>query len=62
MLSTVIRDVDRFEYDMVNDVDMEAAIRTHQGMLDISRDRQSPPRFGRAEAGNDRDGSAPSAA
>jgi uncharacterized protein (DUF4213/DUF364 family) len=37
VLSTVIRDVDRFEYDMVNDVDMEGAIRAHQGMLDISR-------------------------
>ena len=62
VLSTVIRDVERFEYDMVNDVDIDGAIRTHQGMLDISRDRKAAPRFGRAEPGNDRDGSAPSAA
>jgi uncharacterized protein (DUF4213/DUF364 family) len=35
VLSTVIRDVRRFEDDMVNDLDMEAALRAHQGMMDV---------------------------
>jgi uncharacterized protein len=38
VLSTVIRDVERFAYDMVNDVDMEAALRAHQSMLDVFRE------------------------
>jgi len=37
VLSTLIRDVDQFECDMVNGADMEGAIRELQGMLDISR-------------------------
>jgi hypothetical protein len=47
----VIRNVERFEYDMVNDIDMEGAIRAHQGMLDITRDDGGAPESPRGMAG-----------
>jgi uncharacterized protein (DUF4213/DUF364 family) len=43
VLSTVIRDVARFEDDMLNDLDREAALRAHQDMIDITPPRSSCP-------------------